>query len=795
MSPTAPVLSLGIEAHNDQPPATTVQSIAKSLAKSSISQTGTGSNLTSNPSKPTSPSAAQPMLSLGLNKPAMDSIEAEYEPPTVSMAEDCNTEDFNKKSFALKRTRSMGVFDDYIRPPTDLVGKIEDYPHLQTGENNSSAIPKPNNTPSNGHVSFSPSSSSTSLSTAKDSPMSTATVATTVSGSTSHSAPTSQCDDISGSNSSSPSAPGTPDLPNDDSVIHHTPQRFVDYFSHDWKESDVSSCWRYIVLRRKDVANSARLENASWRTWTKAKYNLKTVAPESVNWLKDYDVTWLYGPLYDEKPHSFSLTGSADDLHKGSEETPDTSKQPSNSSPSLPATKPILKKKTAFELLGEGMGAPFLTHSACNGTPNCSCEYHYQKRHNHMHGHEGDEIESSNYLRHHNYRHRPHTQSTEYISNTINKQYSYPRLSEERLSTPSIHSSSSGSSLSLSLSRQQPPSQPPHEAIRSVHFNDRVDQCMAIDGFDSEDEDSEAEKVRPATPGSSFTTGGDHSDDEDGDDDSDSDGEDDDGLFLMVRSASSTSLHQHGMAQLADTRSESYHSDANSTTSGHSTGRSHPHPTITLLPAARLKYKLDDEEEAIRQEAQAKSVAYSMMHQSSYNTERRGGGASRTYDYNSVYTSPGTSPNQSPYPSISYKMNEVDTPIKGPSTASTRSASSQHTTTDNVMGHVQLSPNGSATGLLGKLGGTPSPSSYGSETEFVEDTGVTTPQQYESHIPVSYSPEGDVVDLSFNDQEALRNLARGDQANPSGPVYDSGRLGSAVKSAKKLWKASTWKPS
>lgn len=792
MSPTAPVLSLGIETHNDQPPAAEIQDIAKSLAKSSISPAKSVPVSTASATKSTTSSAAQPMLSLGLNKPAMDKIEAEYEPPTVSMAEDCNTEDFNKKSFALKRTRSMGVFDDYIRPQTDLVGKIEDYPHLQTDENNSSVAPKAS-TSSNGHASFSPSSSSTSLSTAKDSPVSIATVATTASGSTSHSVHPPQCDDISVSNSSSPSAPGTPDLPNDDSVIHHTPQRFVDYFSHDWKESDVSSCWRYIVLRRKDVANSARLENASWRTWTKAKYNLKTVAPESVNWLKDYDVTWLYGPLYDEKPHSFSLTGSADDLHKKSDETPsNTSKQVSNSSPSLPATKPILKKKTPFELLGEGMGAPFLTHSACNGTPNCSCEYHYQKRHNHMHGHEGDEIESSNYLRHHNYRHRPHTQSTEYISNTINKQYSYPRLSEERLSTPSIHSSSSGSSLSLSMSKQQPPSQIPHEVVRSVHFNDRVDQCMAIDGFDSEDEDSEAERYRPATPGSSFTTGG-NSEDEDGDDDSDSDGEDDDGLFLMVRSASSTSLHHHGMAQLADTRSESNHSDANSVASGHSSARSNPHPTITLLPATRLKYKLDEEEELLRQESQAKSVAYSMMHQSSYNTERRGGGASRTYDYNSVYTSPGTSPNQSPYPSISYKMNEVDAPIQGPSTTSTRSASSQHTTTDNVMGHVQLSPNGSATGLLGKISGNSTPSSYGNETEFVEDTGARTPQQYESHFTASSSPEGDVVDLSYNDQEALRNLARGDQAIPSGVVYDNSRLGSAVNSAKKLWKASSWK--
>jgi hypothetical protein len=26
------------------------------------------------------------------------------------------------------------------------------------------------------------------------------------------------------------------------------------------------------------------LENASWRTWMKAKNNLKTISPESLNW-------------------------------------------------------------------------------------------------------------------------------------------------------------------------------------------------------------------------------------------------------------------------------------------------------------------------------------------------------------------------------------------------------------------------------------------------------------------------------------------------------------------------------
>jgi len=71
---------------------------------------------------------------------------------------------------------------------------------------------------------------------------------------------------------------------NDDQAIEDQPTRHVDYLSHDWKEEDIWSSWRYIVARRNVYNNSVRLENASWRTWTKAKYKLKTVSPEALNW-------------------------------------------------------------------------------------------------------------------------------------------------------------------------------------------------------------------------------------------------------------------------------------------------------------------------------------------------------------------------------------------------------------------------------------------------------------------------------------------------------------------------------
>lgn len=70
----------------------------------------------------------------------------------------------------------------------------------------------------------------------------------------------------------------------DDTSIEDEPSRHVDYLSHDWKEEDIWSSWRYVTSRRNDYSNGVRLENASWRTWVKAKHNLKTISPESLNW-------------------------------------------------------------------------------------------------------------------------------------------------------------------------------------------------------------------------------------------------------------------------------------------------------------------------------------------------------------------------------------------------------------------------------------------------------------------------------------------------------------------------------
>jgi hypothetical protein len=92
----------------------------------------------------------------------------------------------------------------------------------------------------------------------------------------------------SNSTSTTVSRPISPDPiehAEDDSAVRSQPSRHVDYLSHNWKEEDIWSSWKLIVSKRKAYNNSARLENASWRTWAKSKNRLKTVSPETLNWL------------------------------------------------------------------------------------------------------------------------------------------------------------------------------------------------------------------------------------------------------------------------------------------------------------------------------------------------------------------------------------------------------------------------------------------------------------------------------------------------------------------------------
>lgn len=70
----------------------------------------------------------------------------------------------------------------------------------------------------------------------------------------------------------------------DDSALSTAPRAQVDYLSHDWEEEDVWRSWRNMTRQKNAIANGARLENASWRTWWKQRNKLGTISPETLNW-------------------------------------------------------------------------------------------------------------------------------------------------------------------------------------------------------------------------------------------------------------------------------------------------------------------------------------------------------------------------------------------------------------------------------------------------------------------------------------------------------------------------------
>lgn len=139
---------------------------------------------------------------------------------------------------------------------------------------------------------------------------------------------------------SRPDSPILAEHAEDDTALRSQPSRHVDYLSHNWREEDIWSSWQLIVSKRGTYSNSARLENASWRTWMKAKYKLKTVSPETLNWLKDCDVTWLYGPLQTGSEKPFMSTTS-----------PQNSRISKSNSFIHSHKKPILKKRSMSELM------------------------------------------------------------------------------------------------------------------------------------------------------------------------------------------------------------------------------------------------------------------------------------------------------------------------------------------------------------------------------------------------------------------------------------------------------------
>ncbi|KAK8844076.1 hypothetical protein IAR55_006870 [Kwoniella newhampshirensis] len=129
--------------------------------------------------------------------------------------------------------------------------------------------------------------------------------------------------------------------PSVEDIQDRLPSICVDYLSHDWSEKDIWASWRNMTRHKHEIANGVRLENASWRTWQKQRNKLKTISPETLNWLKDSDVTWLYGPLHtaDVEPVRPLKIASTDERLGIDRPNPSNIK------------KPILKHRTLSEML------------------------------------------------------------------------------------------------------------------------------------------------------------------------------------------------------------------------------------------------------------------------------------------------------------------------------------------------------------------------------------------------------------------------------------------------------------
>ncbi|KAK1600176.1 protein phosphatase type 1 complex subunit Hex2/Reg1 [Colletotrichum navitas] len=241
------------------------------------------------------------------------------------------------------------------------------------------------------------------------------------------------------------SRPNTPEFildvehAEDDTAVRVQPSRHVDYLSHNWKEEDIWSSWKFIVSRRSEYSNAARLENASWRTWMKSKNKLKTVSPETLNWLKDCDVTWLYGPLQTGPNTLNPITTD-----------PNSARLTKNNS--FVNKKPILKKRSMSEvMLQRSLSASSLLKQAAAAV-------------------QAQEKDGRRRLA------RPTLEraTTDYVT--------FP-FSSRRLSRESSNLCPSSTSSGIIS---------PSSEKKHIHFNEQVSQCIAVDIKGDDDEDEEA---------------------------------------------------------------------------------------------------------------------------------------------------------------------------------------------------------------------------------------------------------------------------------------------------------------
>ncbi|GAA5886934.1 hypothetical protein JCM5296_005198 [Sporobolomyces johnsonii] len=253
-------------------------------------------------------------------------------------------------------------------------------------------------------------------------------------------------------------------MPDDSEVTTRLPSICVDYLSHDWAEDDVWTSWKAMTRHKSEIANGVRLENASWRTWAKQRGKLKTISPETLNWLKDSDVTWLYGPLHTavEAVPPPKIAGAAErlgleplrslsDAKRATEKKAETMQelpvQRKNGKKSEVKTKPILKYRSLSDILmPQGQPtSPVIEQLGMDFEDQATISVHHARSDSHL-----------------------------VRLNSLNRKKRSSPIHSPGSSSPERTASDSSSSATYFKKKER----------RHISFNHRVEQCIAIDSAD-----------------------------------------------------------------------------------------------------------------------------------------------------------------------------------------------------------------------------------------------------------------------------------------------------------------------
>jgi hypothetical protein len=260
-----------------------------------------------------------------------------------------------------------------------------------------------------------------------------------------------------------------------------------------------------MTRQKNDIANGARLENASWRTWWQKRLKLKTVNPQKLNWsvpcllsskyitnyvskrLKDSDVTWLYGPLHQAPIPILPPKGASlqDKL---------------NTIPPLPkGRKPILKKRTLAEVLVLGLAK---TNTLSNRPPADELkELDIDTRST-----KGPEERDRIMLL--------HTKSDTNLLRPAMGRVTHPSSPsaehDRELNSPTSSRRPAWRTEKSSFSTKASPSPPPQDTRKRVGFNTYVSQCIAIAPGERSSSDADSDEDGISMKSAGLTSHGSH---------------------------------------------------------------------------------------------------------------------------------------------------------------------------------------------------------------------------------------------------------------------------------------------